>query len=161
MNKVKNVYIIENRKKVQRTDTYVPLPPPNPSVNLSPSTDSPMLTTLIVNCQSLLAKRESFLNLINTFTPDVIFGSESWLKSDISSSKIFPAEYSVYCCDCADGYGGVFNAFQESLVSCSLEIDNNLCELVAKLFDNSNLVACSVYHPPSSSDDYLYNLCQH
>lgn len=69
----------------------------------------------------------------------------------------------MYRCDRADGYG-VFITCQESLVSCSLEIDNNFCELVArkvKLFDNSNLVVCSVYCPPSSSDDYLYNLCKH
>ena len=123
-----------------------------------------MLTSLAVNCQSLLAKRESFMNLIDTYNPDIIFGTESWLKSDILSSEVFPIGYSVYRCDRADGYGGVFIACHESLISCCLEIDGNLCELVAcevKLLNNSNLIVCSAYCLPSSSDEYLNKLCDH
>ena len=54
-----------------------------------------MLTSLAVNCQSLLAKRELFINLIDTYNPDIIFGTKSWLKSDILSSEIFPTDYFV------------------------------------------------------------------
>ena len=63
-----------------------------------------------------------------------------------------------------DGYGGVFIACQESLISCSLEISDNFCELVTcevKLLNSSNLIVCSAYRPPSSSDEYLNKLCNH
>ena len=43
-----------------------------PSDDLPPRNDSPALTSLTVNCQSLLAKRESFMNLIEIYHPDII-----------------------------------------------------------------------------------------
>ena len=56
-----------------------------PSDDLSSRNDSPGLISLTVNCQSLLAKRDSFMNLIDTYHPDIIFGTESWLNPDIAS----------------------------------------------------------------------------
>ena len=44
------------------------------------------LTALILNCQSLTAKKESFQKIICTHSPDVIFGTESWLKSTVKNS---------------------------------------------------------------------------
>lgn len=134
--------------------------------NLTPPdlVDSPILTSLTVNCQSLLAKKESFLNLIDTYKPDIVFGTESWLKSDVLSSEVFPECYSVFRKDRSDGYGGVFIACQESLIACNLEIENNCCELVAcevKLRNGNNLIVCSAYRPPSSNVDYLSQLCNH
>lgn len=49
-----------------------------PLADLSPVNDSPELISLSVNCQSLLAKRKSFINLIVTHDPDIVFGTESW-----------------------------------------------------------------------------------
>ena len=132
--------------------------------DLPPVNDSLILTSLTVNCQSLLAKRESFMNLIDTHNPDIIFGTESWLRPDILSSELFPSGYVVYRQDREDGYGGVFIACQESLSSCSLEIPNNCCEIVAceiKLSNNSKLIVCSAYRSPSNSIGYLTNLCNH
>ena len=37
----------------------------------------------------------------------------------------------MYHRDRSDDYGGVFVACREPLISCSLEIENNHCELVA------------------------------
>ena len=37
------------------------------------------------------------MNLIDSHNPDIIFGTESWLNHDISSSELFPDGYSVYC----------------------------------------------------------------
>ena len=104
------------------------------------------------------------MNLIDTYHPDIIFGTESWLNPDISSCELFPEGYSVYRHDRKDGYGGVFIACRESLTSCSLEPANNFCEIVAceiELLNSSKLLVCSAYRPPSSSDDYLVNLCKH
>jgi len=102
--------------------------------------------------------------LLDTHNPDIVFGTESWLKPDILSSEVFPTGYSVYRKDRSDGYGGVFVACREPLISCNVYLENNNCELVAcqiKLLNNSDLIVCSVYRPPSSSDDYLNQLCNH
>ena len=165
MNKVENAYTIKKREdSAEITTLSVPRTDNHPLADLPLANDSPILTSLTVNCQSLLAKKESFFNLLDTYNPDIIFGTESWLKPDLLSSEVFPAGYSVYRRDRSDGYGGVFVACHEPLISCSLEIENNHCELVAcqvKLLNNSNLIVCSAYRPPSSSDKYLNQLCNH
>ena len=122
-----------------------------------------ILTAITLNCQSLFAKRESFINLIESHTPDIIFGSESWLKPDIMSSEVFPSNYTVYRRDRVDGYGGVFVACHDSLVSYGLDLTNTSCELVAcqvRLSDTSSLIVYSIYRPPSTNDCYLENLCE-
>ena len=72
-----------------------------------------------------------------------------------------PGRRSVRQCR-ADGYGGVFVACSESLVSSSLETGDTSCELVACqicLANNPTLIICSMYRSPSSNDQYLDNLC--
>jgi len=91
-------------------------------------------------------------------------GSESWLKPDILNSEIFPDGYNVYRKDRFDGYGGVFLACHQSLISCELDIPDNSSELCACQIDlpnNSKLIVCSVYRPPSSDIHYLNDLCKH
>ena len=162
MNKVENVYTIKNgENSAEITTLSVPRNDNHLLADLPLAND---LTSLTVNCQSLLAKKESFLSLLDTYNPDIIFGTESWLKPDILSSEVFPVGHSVYRRDRSDGYGGVLVTCREHLISCSLEIENNHCELVAyqvKLLNNGNLIVYSAYRPPSSSDDYLNQLCNH
>ena len=60
--------------------------------------------------------------------------------------------------DCADSYGDVFVACRESLTSSPLDIGNTSCELITyqiSLAHNSTLIACSIYWPPSSNNQYL------
>ena len=125
--------------------------------------DSSILSAITLNCQSLFTKRETFINLIEFYNRDIIFGSESWLKSDIKSTEVFPSNYIVYRCDRDDGYGGVFVACRDSLMSYELDLISISCELVVcqvKLSDNSSLIVCLIYRPPSSNDCYLENLCE-
>ena len=75
--------------------------------------NSPILTSLTVNCQSLLAKKNHFL--IHITQKLIVFGTESWLNTDVLSSEAFPEGYSVYLMDCSDGYAGVFIACREPL----------------------------------------------
>ena len=116
------------------------------------------LTTLILNCQSLVSKKESYQNIINTHSPDVIFGMESWLKPGIKNSEVFPSDYIIYRHDQADGYGGVFVACHDTLLTHEIYPSTLSCELVAchiQLVNQSSLIACSVYRPPSSDESYL------
>jgi len=110
-----------------------------------------------------VSKKESFQNLINTHSPDVIFGTESWLKSDVKVSEVFSNGYVVYRKDRDDGYGGVFVACRETLATSDIQLTISSSELVAchiSLTDHNSLIACSVYWPPSSDASYLQELCQ-
>ena len=50
------------------------------------------LKLVVVNCQSILAKKPLFDNFVACYKPDIIVGSESWLKPDIANSEIFSDE---------------------------------------------------------------------
>ena len=163
MNKDKKLYVIKKwEDSAEDTSsafcTISDLPPKKDSPN--PADHS--LIALSLNCQSLPAKKESFVNLINTHSPDIIFGSESWLKDTIFSSDVFPTGYAVYRRDRPDGYGGVFVACHDSHVSYSLDLTDCSCEIVAceiKLANNTSLIVCSIYRPPSTGEHYLQKLC--
>ena len=144
-----------------RTDNPISPSPADPTP-IDYDTSHP-LTALILNCQSLTAKKESFQNIICTHSPDVIFGTESWLKSTVKNSEVFPNGYVVYRQDRCDGYGGVFVACCDNLATHDVHLSTSSCELVAchiQLTDHSSLIACSVYRPPSSNELYLAELCQ-
>ena len=57
--------------------------------------------------------------LINTYNPDVIVGTETWLNSSIKDNEIIPADfnYKIYRKDRSDGYGGVLLAISDQLAS--------------------------------------------
>ena len=123
----------------------------NCSTNPLPSSEAALLSALVLNCQSLVAKKESFINLLDVYHPDIVFGSESWLKPNILSSEMFPSGYTVYRKDRHDGYGGVFIACRNTLISSRLQPNETSSELVAcqiQLADHSSLIACSIYRPP-------------
>ena len=65
------------------------------------------LTIRNTNCQSIRAKREPFHIMINSLNPNVIIGTESWLKSSDLNSQIFPNQYNIERRDRAtDPHGG-------------------------------------------------------
>ena len=147
------------------TDNYYPTPSsdlPSPA-HSNYSNQSPQLSALVVNCQSLVAKKASFLNLLNARHPDIVFRCESWLNASISNSEIFPPNHTVYRQDRADGYGGVFLACRDNLITHEVTLTNTNCELIVCQVQFSNqctLLACYIYRPPSSDELYLENLCQ-
>ena len=111
----------------------------------------------------MLSKKESLHNLLNTHSPDVIFGSESWFKPNIRNSEVFPKGYIVYRQDRADNYGGVFVACRDTLATHDIQVTVSSCKLIdcrICLSDHSSLIDCSVYRPPSSDGSYLAELCQ-
>ena len=85
MNKTENLYVIKKWKDSAEanlnlcTDNQPPYPPHDPS-DFSTNNSINSLSILVLNCQSVVAKKESFLNLISSYSPDIIVGSESWLK---------------------------------------------------------------------------------
>ena len=103
-------------------------------------------------------------NLIHQYNPDVIVGTESWLKPTISSSEIFPPDYEVFRRDRSDGYGGVFLAcsknysWQNVPIKTSYNVEAIACKLNLK---SGSLIVLGVYRsrPPNSDLSYLQSMC--
>ena len=54
------------------------------------------LVVLQVNCRSVYNEALEFWNLDDTYNPDVIIGTESWLKEDISNAEVFKADFTTF-----------------------------------------------------------------
>ena len=77
-------------------------------------------------------------------------------------SWIFPTGYTIHHSDCIDGYGGVFIACHDALISQMIHSTESSCELVAchiQHDNHSSFVVCSIYCSPSSGKLYLAELC--
>lgn len=80
------------------------------------------LRLLNVNCQSVVNKKEHLHALIDSVKPDIITGTESWLKPDVLDSEIFPPDFTVYRKDRISSIGGgVFTAVADNILSTHLE----------------------------------------
>ena len=73
---------------------------------------------LNINCQSVSAKKDKFLTVIEDENPDIVVGTESWLTPNHYSGEIFPQQYQVFRKDRkSDAHGGVFIATKLDLVA--------------------------------------------
>ena len=67
------------------------------------------LAVLQVNCRSVYNKALGFWNLVDTYNPDVVIGTESWLKDDIGNAEVFRADFTTFRrvkSACGGGGGG-------------------------------------------------------
>lgn len=55
------------------------------------------LRILNINCQSVKSKVPQLHNLIESIKPDVVIGTESWLKPNVHSSECFPPPLHTLC----------------------------------------------------------------
>ena len=100
-------------------------------------------------------------NVVDQYKPELITGTESWLSSSIPNYEIFPQDYNIFCKDRADGYGGVFIASRNHVVSYELPLDTSCEFTVCKLITTDKpLIFCSAYRPPNNNSIYLEELCQ-
>jgi hypothetical protein len=85
------------------------------------------LTILTVNCRSIRDKKAEFHVTLNYTKPDIVLGTESWLKEmkpgknatkyAIKSCEIFPDNYTKYRNDRGTLGGGVFIMFNKDIIS--------------------------------------------
>ena len=66
------------------------------------------LVLLQVNCRSIYNKALQFWNLVDTYNPDIIIGTESWLREEIGNTEIFRADYTTFRRTRHTRGGGVF-----------------------------------------------------
>jgi hypothetical protein len=61
-----------------------------------------------VNCRSICNKVLEFWNLIETYNPDGVTGTESWLNEEINNAEVFRGDYITFRRDRCPRGGGVF-----------------------------------------------------
>ena len=116
-----------------------------------------------LNMQSIRAKHASFLNLVDSVDPDVIVGTETWLRPDVHDSEFLPPGYVVRARrDRQDGYGGVIIISKCNVTCGQLHISKN-SELVAisvKMGSRPLVIIMGLYRPPSSTLENAEGICE-
>ena len=88
--------------------------------------------------------------------PDIVMGTETWLRGQDFSSEFLPDTFKVYRADRTNasgthtGYGGVLLAINNDLHSTEVKLPNRMCEMVAARFSVRKLqvVVSTTYRPP-------------
>ena len=121
------------------------------------------MKTCIINFQSVNNKKADILHLIETETPDIIAGSETWLNSSVSSSEIFPANYNIYRSDRLKGsHGGALLALNAEYTAERIETSQDLEAVFVKINTQKGkppLIVGSVYRPTNKYLQYSNLLC--
>ena len=151
MNKDNKIYKIKKKKWSNSAK----------GLSQAPCTDN--LTSrklIIINCQSLFSKKDSFSYLVSEHNPDFIIGTESWLLNSALNNEVFPPNFTIFRKDRDSGYGGVFIACRSNIQCKPIEIVTE-CELVVCEVQSPRgppLVIISVYRPPYNDHVYMENL---
>ena len=123
------------------------------------------LRSIIVNFQSIKNKKAEFLLMLDRTNPDIIFGNETWLNSEIQNQEILPPEYTAYRKDRPDGYGGTLIGIRKSFTCHELKVNsaNVSTELVAikvEIPRSKPLIVVAAYRPPYPDYEYSTDLCE-
>ena len=122
------------------------------------------LRILNVNCQSIVNKKEEFNLLVESTKADIVFGTESWLRSDIKDHEVFPDGYTVYRKDRHTGRGGgVFIAVKDKFVSShmvDLDADCEILWVKLEIAACKSLYLATYYRPHANDHDSLTQLSE-
>ena len=58
--------------------------------------ESKSLVVLQFSCRSVYNKALEFWNLVDTYIPDAVIGTESWLKEDFGDAEVFRADFTTF-----------------------------------------------------------------
>jgi len=120
-----------------------------------------------VNCPSIIEKRAEFAAGLECIKPDIVCGTESWLKGvrptwrdptgdQIKSCEIIPDNYTAYRNDRGTLGGGIFVLVENGLVSVEHPEFVTDCELVwakIKTQGDKDLYVGSFYMPHRNHKD--------
>ena len=124
------------------------------------------LRLLNVNCCSIREHKQEFTAALDYVKPDIICGTESWLKgvrpgkpiesNAIKNCEIFPDNYIFHRNDRASRGGGVFTGVSKSLIAIEQPQLVTNCEIVwtkVKLKNEKDLYLASFYMPHRNTND--------
>jgi len=123
------------------------------------------LRIMTINCRSIKDKTAEFKTTVEYTKPDIIIGTESWLKGvkpgknpskdAIKSSEIFPVNYTAYRNDRGILGGGVFILVHNNLIGTELPQYVTKCEIdwvKIKLKTTHDLLIGAFYMPHRNSN---------
>ena len=79
-------------------------------------TEGKPLVLLQVNCRSICYKFLEFCNVIDTYNPDVVVETQSWLSEQINNDEVLKDDYVTFRRDRCTGVGGVFICVKNYIV---------------------------------------------
>ena len=85
---------------------------------------------LQVNCRSVYNKALEFWNLVDTYSPDVVIGTESWVKEDTDNAKVFRADFTTFRRDKSAHGGSVFICVKHFIATTELWVADDF-EMIA------------------------------
>ena len=136
----------------------------NDQQNKCPSNAPQKLKILNVNFQSVVNKVADIYCLVETESPDVIIGTESWLSPDIKDSEIFPQGYTPYRADRTTKTtrsGGVFVLDVDTLICSEQPQLRSECEITwvkLEVVGTQPLYLAAFYKPKEDDQDSLDGL---
>ena len=95
------------------------------------------LVVLQVHCRSICNKVLEFWNLIETYNPDVVIGTESWLNEEVNNAEVFRDDYTTFRRDRSSRRGGVFICVKNHISCKELWTDEDF-EIIAVEINSRN-----------------------
>jgi len=80
---------------------------------------------LQANCRNIYHKPSEFWNLVDTYNPDVIIGTESYLREDFGKAEIFRADYMTFRRDRHASVGVLFICVKYNIACSELRFDDD------------------------------------
>lgn len=117
------------------------------------------LKILIVNCRSIVDKKLEYENMVTSTNPDIIIGTESWLKPKHFDNEIFHPDlgYTPYRRDRKkQAGGGVFIAVKNCIIAQEATNLQTDCENIwVKIeMQGSKPLLVGSYYKPKENDPY-------
>ena len=94
-------------------------------------------------------------NLIDNTNQDIIFGTETWIDSNIKDSQIFPPGFQIFRKDRNCSGGGVLIAIKDIFIATSVPELQTDCEIVwckLELMGHKAIYLCCYYNPKTSNE---------
>jgi hypothetical protein len=85
---------------------------------------------LQVNCRSTYNKALETWKLVDTYNPDTIIGTESWLREEKGNTEIFRTDFTTFRRDRHAQSGGVFICVKKNIACSELWVDDEF-EIIA------------------------------
>ena len=131
-----------------------------PSSNAVKPNQPPALRVMIINLQSIRAKRQPLWLLLEELKPDIVIGNETWLHSGIHEREVIPSGYHIIARkdrDTGQHGGGVIIFAKEGVVGCDLglKVSTELTAASVECKNKQKLIIVSAYRPPNSDATYM------
>ena len=124
------------------------------------------LVLLQVNCRSICNTVTEFWNLIETYNPEVVTGTESWLNEEINDAEVFRADYITFRRNIrkfSQG-GGVFICIKNHIFCRQLWTDEDFEMTAVEIKSRNHKFIWEIagfYRAPNEDTQFLERLVAH